>query len=225
LIVSASRDWVSEMAGEPCCLNSPDSGMLRARPETKKGPLRRVSPFSILSVQALPMSAAAVAATVESSTTASVKSTTAAVEPATRAAVEATTAAVQSSAAIGSTPADKAASAIEAPPADKATPADKSAPADKAPPAEAASAEPSKAAMEPGTGADKDPAYKPLGSVITIRRASVGIIGVVAPLAERGSLNRIGIRGITLTGIVAVVAAVLGAGIDLGECQPGRNSQ
>src|ERR1035437_10243266 len=51
-------------------------------------------------------------------------------------------------------------------------------------------------AMEPGTGANKDSAQEPTGSIVAVRCAGVRVIGVVAIGAHRGwaHVNRSGVR-------------------------------
>lgn len=46
----------------------------------------------------------------------------------------------------------------------------------------------------PRADADEEAAYEPVRSVITVRRASVGVVRVVAPVADRGTIN---VRGVT----------------------------
>jgi hypothetical protein len=38
----------------------------------------------------------------------------------------------------------------------------------------------------PGAGADEDATHEPARSVVAIRRASVGVVGVITPAADRG---------------------------------------
>ena len=53
------------------------------------------------------------------------------------------------------------------------------------PPVESAPAVKTSAAVEPRTGADKDPAREPTRTIVTVRRARIGVVAIVAVLAHR----------------------------------------
>jgi hypothetical protein len=79
----------------------------------------------------------------------------------------------------------------------------------------------------PGSGTDKEAAREPTRSVIAVRRASVGVVRVIAPFAIRGAV----IGGITYCGTDADSHRYLGICWNSGErqnykyCQRGQRDQ
>ena len=140
------------------------------------------------------MSAAVAATTMESATAAAMEPTATTVESAT-AAMESTATTVESTAAVKSAtvkaaPASEPSATVEPAPAVKST-ATKTAPAESTTTAEPAiakeAAAPEAPTAEPRASADKDAAYEVIRAVVTVRRAGVGIITVIAVITDRCS--------------------------------------